>query len=62
MLARMEHNRWCAEQYIYIKDLTKNGLEDLIPFDELPEIEKEKDYNAVKKIPLLLAVQKIEIL
>jgi len=62
MLARMEHNRWCAEQYIYIKDLTKSGLEDLIPFDELPEIEKEKDYNAVEKIPLLLAVKKIEIL
>jgi len=62
LLARMEHNRWCAEQYIYLKDLTKEASEDLKPFDELPEIEKEKDYNAVKKIPSLLAGKKIEIL
>lgn len=62
LLARMEHNRWCAEQYIYIKDLTKNELIDLKPFDELQDIEKKKDYNAVEKIPSLLAVKKIEIL
>ena len=62
LLARMEHNRWCAEQYIYLKDLTKEASEDLKPFDELPEIEKEKDYNAVKKIPSLLAGKKNEIL
>ena len=61
LLARMEHNRWCAEQYIYIKDLTQNRPDDLKPFDELQDTEKNKDYNAVQRIPSLLAGKKIEI-
>ena len=61
-LARMEHERWVAErladgwQYADApKDVEKKVSPWLVPYDELPEEEKEKDREAVRGIPRFLA-------
>ena len=50
-LAQLEHNRWCAEQLIYAKNVETEGHRDLKPFKDLPQDEKEKDYDFVRNIP-----------
>ncbi|HYF50988.1 MAG TPA: NAD-binding protein [Planctomycetota bacterium] len=61
ILARMEHSRWCAAQYIagYQFGKTPDGTRDLerrvhpmlIPWEELPELNRNKDRNNVVRIP-----------
>jgi len=51
ILAELEHNRWCAEQLIYAKNVETEGHRDLKPFGALDQDEKDKDYNFIRKIP-----------
>ncbi len=59
-LARMEHDRWCAERFMngwtYGSEAKKeNKISDcLVPFEQLSEVMQGYDYNAVKAIPGLL--------
>jgi len=60
-LAMMEHERWMKEkldagwQYAKMTDKAKKLNQCLIPWDKLPEVEKEKDRALVKGIPIILA-------
>jgi hypothetical protein len=61
-LARMEHERWVAERtaqgWRYAsgpKNYAEKTSPDLLPWDELPESSREKDRNAIKVIPQILA-------
>jgi len=60
-LARMEHLRWMAEKerngWVHgsVRDNDKKVHPDLIPWEGLDEPAKEKDRNAVRTIPKLLA-------
>lgn len=60
LLARMEHDRWVEEKQRngWIvgtpRDNEKKVHPDLIPWDDLDEIAKEKDRNAVRVIPKIL--------
>jgi hypothetical protein len=49
-LARLEHDRWVEERRIRQPDHPS-----LAPWDELPDGEKEKDFEAVRAMPELLA-------
>ncbi|MFW6437957.1 MAG: RyR domain-containing protein [Armatimonadota bacterium] len=60
-MARMEHERWCAERR---RQGWKHGAErdnkrklhpDLVPWEELPEAAREKDRVMVRDLPALLA-------
>ena len=59
-MARIEHDRWCWERrlsgwtYAKERDNSKKLHNCLIPFDNLPEEEREKDRILVKLIPSLL--------
>lgn len=62
-LARREHDRWSetlrARGWVYApgpKDLEKKTHECLVPWEELPEVEREKDVDVVRNIPRLLAL------
>jgi hypothetical protein len=61
-LARFEHERWCNElrdQGWFRAEGPKNPEAkthpSLVPWEELPEPAKEKNHNAVRKLPPLLA-------
>ena len=60
-LAKMEHNRWMEEKqrngWIHgpIRDNEKKVHPDLVPWEELDDVAREKDRNAVRTIPKLLA-------
>ena len=60
LLARREHDRWMAErgsrgwQYGPRDDVAKHHP-DFIPWSELPEAERERDREAVRAIPGMLA-------
>jgi len=60
LLSRMEHDRWMAEklQNGWVagtpRDDDKKIHPDLVPWEVLPEQEKEKDRNSVRTIPYLL--------
>ncbi|MBM4275973.1 MAG: RyR domain protein [Deltaproteobacteria bacterium] len=66
-LAKMEHDRWMAEKraagwtYGPVKDAGKKTHPSLLPWEELPEEEKDKDRQAVRAIPALLAAAGFEI-
>ena len=59
--ASIEHDRWMAEKtrsgwtYAPVRDNEKLHHPLLIPYDDLPEVEKEKDRVTVRNIPALLA-------
>lgn len=65
-LSIQEHNRWMQEKlrkgwkYGPIRDNDEKIHNCLVPWEELPEHEKEKDRDAVRAIPLLL--QKVDLL
>lgn len=67
-LARMEHNRWCAERWIsgwkYSKE--KNPEKKLhpllIPYDELDEENQKTDFNFIRTIPKLLELLELELI
>jgi hypothetical protein len=60
-LVRMEHERWMREKldtgWKYAKETVKSKKRHklLVPWDDLPQEEKEKDYVLVKGIPQILA-------
>jgi voltage-gated potassium channel Kch len=62
MLARMEHARWCADRrlrgfrYCAKSDYAARQHAMLVPWEELPDSEKEKDIDAVRNIPALAAL------
>jgi hypothetical protein len=66
-LSQMEHRRWLDEklkggwQYGPVKDPVKKTHPCLVSWGELPEEEKEKDRQAVRAIPRLLAEAGFEI-
>lgn len=62
IMAKMEHDHWVEERlkegwkYTPIqKDIKKKKSPFLVPWDDLPEEEKEKDRNPVRKMPEFLA-------
>lgn len=67
-LARMEHERWTEERlaagWKYApgpKDIKKKTSPWLVPYEELPEEQREKDRGAVRGIPKFLAKIGFEI-
>ena len=67
-LGMMEHIRWCRFHYINhwkygipdngkAKDATKRIHICLVPYDELSEIDKKKDYDAVELLLELMPVK-----
>ena len=61
IMARMEHERWCQERkqagwtHGPEKNAEKKTNPDLLPWDELPEEEKEKNRRFVRGLPRSLA-------
>jgi len=62
VLARMEHRRFCAERFLAgwrcdprPKDPVNKTNPTLVPWDQLPESEKDKDREQVRTIPQVLA-------
>lgn len=61
MLAEMEHERWMTQmlrqgwQYAPEKDKIKKLHDALLPWDKLPEKQKEKDRALIRGIPKILA-------
>ncbi len=59
-LASVEHDRWMAEKaragwtFAEVRDNEKLHHPLLVPYDDLPEVEKEKDRVTVRNIPALL--------
>jgi RyR domain len=59
-LARLEHARWLIDRQLagwtfgQIRDNELKRHPMIIPFNELPEEEKEKDYRAARNIPRIL--------
>ncbi len=68
LLAKMEHNRWMANKmaagWTYApppRDDVKKTHPCLVPWEELPDDEREKDRQAVRGIPEFLATAGFEI-
>ena len=61
ILAEMEHERWVAQKevdgwkYGTITDKDLKIHEDIVPWETLPETEREKDRTIVRSIPQVLA-------
>nr|MBP8304958.1 hypothetical protein [Phycisphaerae bacterium] len=61
LLARMEHDRWMAAKvqagwrYGQAKDNDAKTHPCLVPYDRLPPDEQDKDRNAMRQIPAMLA-------
>lgn len=66
-LSQMEHRRWMKDkiesgwQYGPVRDHDQKTHPSLVPWEELPEAEREKDRQAVRAIPGLLAAAGFEI-
>ena len=60
-MARMEHDRWCAERrragwtHGTKRDNDRKLHPDLVPWDELDEEAREKDRVMVRDLPAFLA-------
>jgi len=60
LLARLEHERWVEERLangwtVGPKDIDKKTTPWLVPYEELPDEEQEKDRQTVREIPKFLA-------
>ena len=60
LLAWMEHERWVEERLangwtVGPKDIDKKTTPWLVPYEELPKEEQEKDRQTVREIPKFLA-------
>jgi hypothetical protein len=66
-LAVLEHERWMkeklADRWVYgsARDDREKTHPSLVPYDRLPESEKEKDRNAVRMIPRILSLADFQI-
>lgn len=65
-LARIEHRRWCAERALRgwrhgPRDNAARLHPDLVPFDALDLIAQEKDRDAVRAIPEVLALVGMQV-
>jgi hypothetical protein len=62
-LAELEHRRWMAEKYIVgysygsVRDEDHMWHPDLISWEELSELDREKDRDTIRQIPELLNLQ-----
>lgn len=60
-LAQLEHRRWMADKYLAgysygeSRDEDRMLHPDLIPWEQLPESDREKDRDSIREIPRLLA-------
>jgi hypothetical protein len=61
VMARLEHERWCADQVRHgwkfapgKKDIQNRTHPDLLPWENLPEPEKEKNRIPSRELPALL--------
>jgi len=60
-LAQLEHRRWMADKYLAgysygeTRDEDRMLHPDLIPWEQLPESDREKDRDNIREIPRLLA-------
>ena len=60
ILAKMEHLRWCAEKWLDgwqkgpDKDPHQRTHPLLVPWEDLPEVERDKDRDPVRSIPALV--------
>jgi hypothetical protein len=60
-LAIVEHNRWCEERrgkgwtFGRVKDREKKTSPALVPYDDLPDVTKEFNRTAIRRIPVWLA-------
>lgn len=67
LLAKMEHNRWKAERllkgwtYAPERDDTNKKHPCIVPWEKLPEIEKEKDRQQIGDLPNILKKAKQKI-
>ncbi|MEW6386502.1 MAG: RyR domain-containing protein [Thermodesulfobacteriota bacterium] len=68
LLARMEHDRWLKDKmtagWSYApppRNDEKKTHPCLVPWEQLPEEEKDKDCQAVRQIPVLLSEMGFEI-
>lgn len=67
-LARVEHERWVEERKAAgwtpgpVRDIQLKKTPWLIPYDDLPESEKEKDRSAIRLLPSILAQFDLAIL
>lgn len=66
-LAILEHDRWVEEKlaagwrYGPQRDNSRKLTPSLVPYDQLPESEKDKDRDPMRRIPALLAEAGFEI-
>ena len=66
-LARLEHDRWMAQKlaqgwtYGPVKDSARKLHPSLVPWEDLPEAEKDKDRQPVQNIPEFLAAVGLEV-
>ncbi len=67
LMAQMEHESWVEEKssegwkYRPAKDTAKKTSPYLVPWNELPEEEKDKDRNQVRELPEFLAKARFQI-
>ncbi len=67
LMSQMEHERFVAERlrqgftYAPTKDLAKKKSPTLVPWQELPDLEKEKDRNSVRQLSDVLAKARFQI-
>ncbi len=61
LMAKLEHDRWCQEKtaggwrYGPEKDTHQKTNPSILPWDELPDEEKEKNKKYIRELPSLLA-------
>lgn len=67
-LSEREHEQWMAERlkkgWVYgrVRDDQQKIHNCIIPWDQLPEVEREKDRNAVRALPAILAKVYLKII
>jgi hypothetical protein len=67
MLAQLEHRRWMAEKqlagYVYGEERDEDLMThpDLVPWEMLSEPVREKDRDAIRQLPDMLALQGLQI-
>jgi hypothetical protein len=63
LLAQLEHRRWMADKHLAgysygeLRDEDRMLHPDLIPWEQLPEDDREKDRDNIRQIPNLLRLQ-----